>query len=98
MLPNEGLVTGNTQGAVKSEMLRQLERLGPTDPDSLERAVFEALTGGRREDVEWELEDNQAGYYLWLRSFDALLDELVAEGHVRVEGAGEGRRRLLPVD
>jgi len=95
MLPNEGLVTGNTQGAVKTAMLRQLARLGPTDPDSLERAVFEALTGARREDVDWEVEDNQAGYYLWLRSFDALLDELVAEGHVRVEGVG-GARRLLP--
>jgi hypothetical protein len=95
MLPNEGLVTGDTQGAAKTEILRQLRRIGPTDPDALERAVFEALTGGRREDVDWELDDNQAGYYLWLRSFDTLLDELVAEGHVCVEGVG-GDRRLLP--
>ena len=40
-------------------------------------------------DVDWSVVDNQAGYYLWLRSFDQLVGELVEDGSpIRIpEGA-----------
>lgn len=96
---NEGIVFNDTKSLVKSQIVREIRRLGPTNPDELERAVFQALTGLRREDVNWEYEDNHAGYYLWVKSFDQLLDELVDDGYIRVEKLGTpGTRRLHPVE
>ncbi|MBN2241673.1 MAG: hypothetical protein JW793_03205 [Acidobacteria bacterium] len=94
MTVNEGIVTGDTKVQVKSEMLRQLARLKETTPDLWERAVFESLTGHRREEVDWDREDNQAGYYTWIRSFDQLIAELEEDGYVRSETL-EGNRKIL---
>ena len=62
-MPNEGLIVNDSTALVKSEIVRQIRRLGSCSPDELERAVFEALVGRSREEVDWEIEDNQAGYY-----------------------------------
>ena len=91
---NEGLITNDTATLVKSEMVRQIRGLGPTTPDALERAVFEALTGQRREDVDWDVEDNQAGYYSWMKSFDQLIAELVEDGYIR----DEQKQGLVPTE
>ncbi len=93
---NEGLIVNDTTALVKSEIVNQIRRLGPTTPDDLERAVFEALTGQKREDVDWEIEDNQAGYFSWLKSFDQLINELVEDGYIRVEG--DEHRQLVPTE
>jgi hypothetical protein len=82
---NEGLIVNDTAALVKSEIVNQIRRLGPTTPDGLERAVFKALTGHDREEVDWEVEDNQAGYYTWLKSFDQLVNELVQDGYILVD-------------
>ena len=71
-------------------MVKQIRRLGPTTPDQFERAVFKALTGHDREEVDWDQEDNQAGYYTWVKSFDQLINELVEDGYILVE-----ERRVL---
>ena len=94
MLLNEGVVVGDTRVQMKSEMLRQLARLKETTPDLWERAVFESLTGHRREDVDWECDDNQAGYYTWIRSFDQLISELEEDGFVRSVNL-DGDRKIL---
>lgn len=95
---NEGIITSDARALVKSEMIRQLRRLGATTPDEWERSVFKALTGHEREEVDWRIEDNQAGYYSWIRSFDGLIGELVEDGYVRVEQTGEeDERTLIPV-
>jgi hypothetical protein len=94
MTLNEGIVAGDTKVQVKSEMLRQLAHLKETTPDEWERAVFESLTGHKREDVDWEKEDNQAGYYTWIRSFDQMITELEEDGYVRSELL-EGNRKVL---
>ena len=91
---NEGIIVNDTAALVKSEMVRQIRRLGPATPDDLERAVFKALTGHDREDVDWDIEDNQAGYYTWLRSFDDLISELVEDGYLTIEKPG----RLVPTE
>jgi len=91
---NEGLIVNDTTALVKSEMVRQIRRLGPTTPDELERAVFKAVTGHDREEVDWEIGDNQAGYFTWLKSFDQLITELVEDGYIRVEEL----RRLVPTE
>ena len=94
---NEGIITNDTKTLVKSEMIRQIHSLGSTNPDTWERSVFRALTGHDREDVDWEFEDNQAGYYLWVKTFDNLIEELVEDGYVRVDPAGDnGNRTLTP--
>ena len=62
MLINEGIVGTDTKTAMKSEMLKQLDQLNETTPDEWERAVFESLTGHRREEVDWEVPDNHAGF------------------------------------
>jgi hypothetical protein len=85
---NEGIVTNSSRSLLKSEMIRQLQKQGRTTPDLLERAVFQALTGGKREDIDWDLEDNKAGYFLWTRTFDDLITELEEDGYLRIEGEG----------
>lgn len=98
MTLNEGILAGDNKNHIKSEMLRQLEHLRETTPDQWERAVFEALTGHRREDVDWDVADNQAGYYTWIRSFDQMISELEDDGYVRSVDAGGERKRLRKTD
>jgi len=96
---NEGIIVNDSKTLIKSAMIRELHRLGATDPDSWERAVFKALTGSTREDVNWEKPDNQAGYYVWIKEFDALIEELAEDGYVLIEHEPEtGKKRLLPTD
>jgi hypothetical protein len=85
---NEGIVASDTTTAMKSEMVRQINRLRRATPDAWERAVFEAITGHTREDVDWEVEDNQAGYRTWIKAFDELVGELIDDGYVRAERDG----------
>ena len=82
---NEGLIVNDTTALVKSEIVNQIRRLGPTTPEDLERAVFRALTGHDRDEIDWDVEDNKAGYYTWMKSFDQLVGELVEDGYIRVE-------------
>lgn len=91
---NEGLIVNDTTALVKSEIVNQIRRLGATTPDDLERAVFRAITGHDREEVDWEVEDNQAGYYTWVKSFDQLIAELIEDGYIRTEEV----RRLVPTE
>jgi FMN phosphatase YigB (HAD superfamily) len=95
MSVNEGIVMSDTKTLMKSEMLRRLALLKETTPDEWERSVFESLTGHKREDVDWDFEDNQAGYYAWIRSFDHLISELEEDGYVRVAEADGNRKVLL---
>jgi len=98
MTLNEGIVVSDTKTAMKSEMLGQLQSLKQTTPDEWERAVFESLTGYRREDVDWDVPDNQAGYYTWIRSFDQLIGELEADGYVTAIDKGGNRKVLRKTD
>jgi hypothetical protein len=95
---NEGIISNTASALVKSEMIRQLARLEETTPDLWERAVFESLTGHKREDVDWSIEDNQAGYYTWVRSFDQLITELKDDGYVQVAEFGQNRKVLKKTD
>jgi len=98
MALNEGIVMSDSKTLMKSEMIRQLALLKETTPDEWERKVFESLTGHKREDVDWDFEDNQAGYYSWILSFDNLISELEEDGYVRVEDAGGNRKVLLATE
>jgi hypothetical protein len=91
---NEGLILNDTAALVKSEIVKQIRRLGSTTPDELERAVFKAVVGHEREEVDWVVEDNQGGYFTWLKSFDQLISELLEDGYIRVEEL----RRLVPTE
>jgi hypothetical protein len=91
---NEGMIANSAAALVKSEMVKQIRELGPCSPDEFERAVFKALTGRNREEVDWDLDDNQAGFYTWLKSFDQLIDELVEDGFMRVKET----RILMPTE
>jgi hypothetical protein len=92
---NEGIITNSSKSLIKSEMLKQLWAQKQTTPDAWERAVFSSLTGHAREDVDWEFEDNKAGYYTWVRAFNELIDELTEDGYVRVEEHPDGTRTLV---
>jgi hypothetical protein len=91
---NEGLVVNDSTALVKSEIVNQLRRLGRATTDELERAVFQALVGHNREDVDWSVEDNQAGYYTWIKSFDHLITELIEDGSILYEDKG----RVAPTE
>jgi hypothetical protein len=91
---SETPIVNDAKTLIKSEMIRQIQRLGPTTPDALEQAVFKAVTGHERNEVDWDIEDNQAGYYAWIKSFDQLISELVEDGYIRVEET----RTLLPTE
>lgn len=79
---NEGLIVNDSTALVKSEIVNQIRRLGPSSPDALEQAVFKALVGHDRDEIDWEIEDNQAGYYTWVRSFDEMVKELIEDGYI----------------
>ena len=91
---NEGLIVNNTMVLVKSEIVNQIRRLGPTTPDELERAVFKSLVGHDREAVDWDDEGNQAGYYTWVKSFDQLVHELIEDGYILAQEPGS----LVPTE
>ena len=95
---NEGILVSDTTTSLKSEMLHKLAVLKQTTPDQWERAVFESVTGHKREDVNWEIPDNQAGYYTWIRTFDRLISELEEDGYVKTVDLGEGRKVLQMTD
>jgi len=84
-MENEGVIVKSNTVVIKSEMVTQLTRLSVTTPEKLEGAVFHALTGYSKDEVDWEVEDNQAGGFLWTKAFDQLLAELFKDGYVRVE-------------
>lgn len=88
---NEGIVSNDSTILIKSEIIRQLRTKTHASPDELEQAVFAALTGAERGDVDWEFEDNQKGYYLWIKSFDDLLKDLVSDGYVLVQDGAAGK-------
>jgi hypothetical protein len=94
MAINEGIIADDNKTHIKSVMLRQLAHLRETTPDMWERSVFEAMTGHRREDVDWDIADNQAGYYTWIRAFDQLISELEEDGYVQSDDKG-GNRKVL---
>jgi len=98
MTINEGIIGSDTKIAMKSEMLKQLNVLKETTPDEWERAVFESLTGHRRDDVDWDVPDNHAGYYAWIRSFDQLIVELEDEGYVKVADQNGNHKVLKKTD
>ena len=85
---NEGIIVNDTAALVKSEIVNQIRRLGATTPDDLEQAVFKALVGHGREEVNWDIEDNQAGYYSWIKSFDGFINELIEDGYIHIEESG----------
>jgi hypothetical protein len=85
---NEGLIVNDTKALVKSEIVNQIRHLGFTTPDELERAVFKSLVGHERDEVDWDIQDNQAGYYTWLKSFDGLISELIEDGYILAEDSG----------
>ena len=85
---NEGLIINDTTALVKSKIVDQIREIGPTTPDELEQAVFKALVGHDREEVDWEIEGNQAGYFTWVKAFDGLVHELIEDGFIRVTEQG----------
>lgn len=95
---NEGIIMSDSKTLMKSEMLRQLALLKETTPDEWERSVFESLTGHKREDVDWGFEDNQAGCYAWILSFDHLISELEEDGYVQVVDADGNRKVLIAIE
>jgi hypothetical protein len=82
---NEGVIVNDTRALLKSEIVNQIRRLGTATPKELERAVFKSLVGHDRDDVDMSIEDNQAGYYTWVKSFDELITELIEDGNIRRE-------------
>jgi len=95
---NEGVILSDTSIMMKSEMIRQIRKLGPTTPDEWERAVFRSLTGGSRDDLDWEFDDNHAGYHLWILTFDRLIEELIDDGYVTERESVDGTRMLVPTE
>lgn len=94
---NEGIVANDTSTEIKSKMLRLLWKSGRTTPDDWEKQVFYEMTGHQRDDIDWSVEDNHAGYFTWLKSFDALIQELIEDGYIAIEETGQ-ERFLVPID
>lgn len=94
---HEGIILNNTTNLMKSEMIRQIKRLKSTNPESWSRATFEAITGSSLDDVDWNFQDNKAGFYTWIRSFDQLVTELIEDGYIKqVEDEVTGHMVMEP--
>ena len=85
---NEGLIVNDTTALVKSEIVNQSRRLGRAKPNQLEAAVFDALVGHSRDEVDWDIEDNKAGYFTWVKSLDYLIQEMIEDGYLLREDSG----------
>jgi hypothetical protein len=95
---NEGIIVTDAKAQVKSEMLRQLWAEPRITPERWEERVFGALLGAQRGEVDFKVEDNQAGYYTWVRSFDQLIAELIEDGYVREEATESGSKVLVATE
>ena len=96
---NEGIVKPDVRQLMKTEMIREIHQLGSATPLRWQHAVFKRCTGEDFTDLDWDHEDNKAGAFLWTKSFDQLIVELVEDGFVqeaRDENSGEAI--LVPVD
>jgi hypothetical protein len=96
---NEGIVRQDTRQLMKTEMIRELHELGGATPLRWQHAVFKRCTGEDFTDLDWTHEDNKAGAFLWTKSFDQLIEELVEDGFVRLaEDESTGEAIMLPVE
>ena len=80
---NEGIVRPDVRQLMKTEMIREIHELGSATPLDWQHAVFKRCTGEDFSELDWDFEDNKAGAFLWTKSFDQLIEELVADGFVR---------------
>ena len=94
---NEGIIVNDTRSLIKTEMIKQLWNQKRTDPKTWQKSVFEAVTRANHDDIDWKFEDNQAGYYTWIRAFDQLVSELIDDGYVKVEEQN-GRKTMVATD
>ena len=78
----------------KTLIFGRLRELGSADGETLGRDVFRSLTGRGLEEVDWSEPANREGFKLWRFSFEMLVDELLHEGHVTVDGT-DARGRVL---
>ena len=96
---NEGIVRPDVRQLMKTEMIRELRELGRATPSHWQEAVFKRITGEDFSELDWDFEDNQAGAFLWTRSFDELIQELVEDGFVgEAENENSTERIMVPVD
>jgi len=94
---HEGITSEDTRSGVKSEMIRQIRHLKQTTPKEWQRATFSGLAGAFQGDVDWNLEDNKAGAFTWIKSFDQLIEELIDDGYVKLIRK-DGSRTLVVRD
>jgi hypothetical protein len=96
---NEGIVRPDIRQLMKTEMMRELQELGGATPQRWQEAVFKRITGEEFSELDWDFEHNHAGAFLWTRSFDELIRELVEDGFVRDgESKDSTERMIVPVD
>jgi hypothetical protein len=90
---NEGIIRPDVRQLMKTEMIRELHQMGGARPLDWQHAVFKRCTGEDFSELDWEHEDNKAGAFLWTKSFDQLVGELVEDGFIceaQDEDTGEG--------
>jgi hypothetical protein len=90
-MSDEGAIINDTRALMKSEMLNQLHRMGPSTPENWQKAVFELLTQHNLDDVDGDVEGSQAGPDTWFRAFDALTEELIEDGYAQAGVVGKQR-------
>jgi hypothetical protein len=96
---NEGIVQPDARQLMKTEMIREIHELGSATPVRWQHAVFKRCTGEDFSELDWDFEDNKAGAFLWTKSFDQMVKELVEDGFVReAEDESTGEAVIVPVD
>ena len=87
---NEGIIRPDIRQLMKTEMIRELHELGGATPLHWQHAVFKRCTGEDFSELDWEVEDNKAGYFMWTKTFDGLITELEEDGYLTVEKEEDG--------
>ena len=96
---NEGIIKPDTRQLMKTEMIQELHQMGGATPLRWQHAVFKRCTGEDWAEVDWSYEDNKAGAFLWTKSFDQLVEELVDEGFVcQAQDESSGEAILVPAE
>jgi hypothetical protein len=92
---NEGRIVEDRKARVRSVMVQEIRRLGPTTANEWQEKTYQALTGIAPENLDLSDEETGKVYFTWVRTFDGLVDELIDDGYVTLQER-EGEWVLVP--
>ena len=94
---NEGRIVEDRKARVRSVMVQEIQRLGPTTPNEWQHQTYHVLTGIDPDKLDLSDVETEKTYFTWVRTFDTLIDELIDDGYVTLR-EHNGEWLLVPTE